>query len=498
MSVTALSSTKQPGKLYALFFTEMWERYGFYTIRAVLVLYMTKVLLLGNDHSYAIFGAFTALLYLTPTMGGFLADRLFGFRTSIYIGGVIFIIGYLLLAIPKMLPFYLGLSMVTVGNGFFKPNVSSIVGGLYEPNDPRREGGFSIFYAGINLGAMIPPLLIAGLIALFGWGSVFVMAAVGVLFGLIVFTCTISKKDGLGLAPVLKNPKKRPLYWSLTALGALVALIGLALLIDYNTIANWALFMGGGLFVSYSLLKSFTYEPAQRNRLLLCHLLIIFSIIFWVLYQQSGSALTIYTEFNANRYIQLFVPFTHWHETFKIPTVAYQSVNPLVIIIFAPILSWLWTKLDKYRLNPSIPAKFAFGTILMGLGFVLIPWVSHHFSSSSGQINQWWINFSYLLQSVGELMLSPVGLSMVTELSPAMMVGLMMGAWFFASAVANALAGVVAQWTTVPSGSNNPLITNPAFNHVFNWLGWISVISGVVVLILTPQLKKMIGTIKGV
>lgn len=485
---------KQPRKLYALFLTEMWERYGFYTINAALVLYMTKVLLLNDAPSYAIFGAFSALLYLTPTIGGYLADRLLGFRYSIFIGGVFLTLGYALLAIPHFTYFYLGLSAIIIGNGFFKPCVSSIVGELYGTNDPRREGGFSIFYAGINLGGLFPPLIIAAVVAFIGWWAVFIMAAIGVLLGMFIFGITIKPKDNLGKPPECVQGKNLLPAYALLALGIGMAFIVCYALMIRTNLANTLLFIGGGIFVAYALTKSFRFEPQARNRLLLCHLLIFFSIVFWVLYQQSASALTIYTEYNTNRALfGFYSPFSLYYSSWHIPTVAFQSVNPIVIIVFAPILSWLWTRLDKYDLNPSIPAKFALGTIFMGAGFVLIPFAMHFFLQANSQISQWWIDASYLLQSIGELMLSPVGLSMVTELSPVAMIGLMMGAWFFASAVANALAGIVAQWTTVPSNSNDPHVTYHAYYTVFNGMGWTSVIIGFVMLALTPMLKRMLG-----
>lgn len=492
LNLRLMTTTKQPKKLYALFFTEMWERYGFYTMRAVLVLYMTKILLLSNLHAYTIFGAFTALLYLTPIFGGYLADKLIGFRLAILFGGLFFIVGYCLLAIPQMDFFYVGLALIIVGNGFFKPSVSSIVGELYEAHDARRQGGFSIFYAGINVGSMLPPLVITAVLTLGGWGAVFIMAAVGVLLGLITFFSTVRSQDNLGQRPKLSVGTKAKRYWLLTAIATLAITIGLVFLLEHDTLTDILLFGSGAIFLVYIILKSLTFKNIQRNRLLLCILLILFSIIFWALYQQSGSALTIFTEYNVNRHILIALPFTHYHWQFTVPTYVYQAVNPIVIILFAPILSKLWSYLDQKGLNPSIPAKFALGTLLMGVGFVLIPLVMHYCMNSNGEINQNWINLSYFFQSVGELLLSPVGLSMVTELSPTMMVGMMMGFWFFASAAANALAGIIAGWTTIPSGSNNPLLTNDSYAHVFAYLGITSICAGLIVLLLTPKLKKML------
>lgn len=482
--MSELAHKKQPLHLYFLFLTEMWERYGFYTMRGVLVLYMTKILLFSNDHSYAVFGAFTALIYLTPSAGGYLADRYMGFRRAIIFGAIVLAGGYALLAVPGTECFYYGLACIIIGNGFFKPNVSGIVGQLYEKNDPRREGGFQIFYAGINIGGLIPPLVTAGVIALFGWHAVFIMAALGVLLGLVIFSLGFQRTGSFGLAPKHKRSFGRSIgIYALITLGSFVAIIAFRYLTQHTTIANWVLFSLGGLFFLFSISKSFAYDQKRRYRLWVCHILIVFSVIFWVLYQQGAMSLTIFTEYNLNRH------FFGW----TIPTVMFQACNAIVIITFAPICSWLWKFLDRYRMNPSIPVKFAIGTILMGAGFAMMPLAQMTASHATGQINLWWVVLSYFFQSIGELLLSPVGLSMITELSPFAMVGLMMGAWFFASAVANAFAGLASQWTTVASGSNNPLVTNAQYGHVFGILGWASIASGVIVLFFCPRLKRMIG-----
>lgn len=475
----------QPAKLYILFFAEMWERYGFYTNRTILTLYMTEKLLLSNDHAYAIFGAFTALLYLTPTAGGFAADRLLGYRRAILIGGLFLAAGYALLAVPGLTCFYYGLAAVIIGNGFFKPNVSAAVGQLYERNDPRRAGGFSIFYAGINIGAMLPTLIVAYLISVAGWPAAFLMATAGVLLGLAVLFFGLRNDKKIGMPPELDytRPQLFTKYMYLI-LGVVVTFVAMVLLCEHTTTANYVLFIFGGAFVAYSLFKSFTFPPKQRNRLLLCHILILFSILFWVLYQQAAMSLTIFTQFNTNRH------FINWN----IPTMMFQSFNPLTIIVFAPILSWLWVKLSKFKknMNPSIPGKFAYGTIFMGAGFIFLPFLIKD-TGHTGLISFWWIIFSYFLQSIGELLVSPVGLSMVTELSPLRMVGLMMGAWFFASAVANSIAAYAAQWTTIASGSNNPLLTNGQYALVFGWLGGTAIVAGIIALAFTPLMKRLLS-----
>lgn len=451
-------------------------------MRAVLVLYMTKVFLLSDNNAYSIFAAFTALVYLTPIMGGFFADRLLGFKRSILLGGLFLVAGYGLLAIPhSMLTFYLGLGTVIIGNGFFKPNVSGIVGQLYKENDPRRDGGFTIFYAGINVGSLIPPLITAWVIAQFGWSSAFLMASSGVLAGLIIFWVGLRHHPDLGQPPATDHSKikKHLLHIGLVG-GSILGIVLSAELVRHTHFANGFLFILGSAFLFFTIRQSLRFYREQRDKLILCHILILFSVVFWALYQQAAMSLTIFTEYNVDRTL------AGW----QIPTILFQSVNPIFIILLGPLLSKFWLWLDKRNLDPSIPGKFAWATILMGAGFVVLP-LALIFRNSQGEIAWSWIVLSYFLQTVGELLLSPIGLSMITKLSPPRLVGMMMGAWFFATALANSLAGYIAEWTTVPSGTNDPLATDAAFAHVFGLVGWIACGIGIILLLFVPFLKRL-------
>ncbi len=474
---------KQPRQLFILFLTEMWERYGFYTLRGILVLYLTRVFLLSDTRAYAIFAAFAALVYLTPIFGGWVADRFLGFQRSVILGGLLLAAGYGLLGIPgKGMLFHLALGTIIAGNGFFKPNVSGLVGQLYGKNDPRREGGFTIFYAGINIGSFIPPLITGWIIIRFGWGPAFLLAGAGVLVGTLIFYFGLRKHPELGGPPDTgRTPAGRSVNYLLIGAGTLASIYLFAELLRDTDLANILLFVIGGIFLAYSFTRSFTYRDLQRERLIAVHILILFSIVFWALYQQGAMSLTIFTEFNVVR------EEGNW----TIPTVMFQSINPFFIILLAPFISRLWLRLNRYGCNPSIPAKFAGGTILMGLGFVILP-LAIGFDDPAGKINLWWVVLSYFLQTLGELFLSPVGLSMVTRLSPPKLVGMMMGVWFFATALANALAGLISEWTAIPSGSNDPRLTDQPFSRVFGTIGWIAVGVGIIFLFLAPTLKHLI------
>ncbi len=477
-------SMKQPRQLVILFLTEMWERYGFYTMRGILVLYMTKVFLFSDTRAYSVFAAFAALVYLSPLFGGLVADRFLGFRRSVLLGGILLAAGYGLLSLPgKGLVFHLALGTIIVGNGFFKPNVSGLMGQLYGENDSRREGGFTIFYAGINVGSFIPPLLTGWIIIRFGWYLAFLMASVGVLAGTAIFFFGLRKHRELGTAPDrARTPAERIANYFFIGAGILGSIYLFAELLRNTGLATILLLVIGGLFLAYSFSRSFSYRDIRRDRLIAVHILIIFSIVFWALYQQGAMSLTIFTEFNVGRN----------EGGWTIPTVMFQSINPFFIILLAPFMSRLWLRLNRHGWNPSVPAKFALGTILMGLGFAILPWAIG-FDDPAGKINLWWVVLSYFLQTMGELFLSPVGLSMITRLSPKKLVGMMMGVWFFATALANALAGFISEWTALPSGSNAPRLTDLPFSHVFEIIGWIAVGVGIIFLFFAPILKRLIN-----
>ncbi|HPQ66357.1 MAG TPA: peptide MFS transporter, partial [bacterium] len=446
-------------------------------------LYMTKVFLFSDTAAYAMFAAFAALLFLTPLFGGWVADRFLGFRRSVLVGGVLLAVGYGLLGIPgRGMLFRLALGTIIVGNGFFKPNVSGVVGQLYGKNDPRRDGGFTIFYAGINIGSVIPPLVTGWIIIRFGWHPAFLVAASGVLVGTAIFFFGLRKRPELGAPPdTVRTRAERLGNYLLIGVGTPAAVYLFAELLRDTALTNVLLFVVGGLFLAYSFSRSFSYRDRRRERLIAVHILILFSIVFWALYQQGAMSLTIFTEFNVGREVG------GW----TIPTVMFQSVNPFFVILLVPFISRLWLRLERRGWNPSIPAKFALGTIFMGLGFVILP-LAVAGAGAAGKTSLWWVVASYFLQTLGELFISPVGLSMITGLSPKKLVGMMMGVWFFATALANALAGFVSDWTALPSGTNNPLLTDRPFSHVFGIIGWIAVGVGVVFLFFAPILKGLI------
>jgi len=381
-----------PKGLYLLFAVEAWERFSYYGMRALLVLYMTKFLLFDTEKAGSVYGWYTGLVYMTPLIGGYLADRYFGARRCILAGGLLMALGQFALAVPSLPFFYAALGLLIVGNGFFKPNISTIVGKLYEPGDPRRDGGFTIFYMGINLGAFFSPLICGTLGELYGWQYGFASAGVGMLAGLLIYHFGAKKLLGdKGLRPV-HIPKEQ----------------------------------GGN--------QPLTREEKQRVAVIF--ILSFFVLFFWAAFEQAGSSLTLFADRSTDR----MIPIINW----EFPTSWFQAVNPLLIFILAPLFSKLWISLARSGREPLTPNKMAAGLGLLAIGFVVMIMAAALYEQTGSAVSILWLLVVYLLHTLGELCLSPVGLSMVTKLAPATFASLLMGCWFLSSALANLVGGIFA------------------------------------------------------
>jgi POT family proton-dependent oligopeptide transporter len=475
--------TSQPKGLYLLFFTELWERFGFYTLQTLLILYMTKALAMPDDKANIFYAAFSSLLYLTPAVGGYLADRYLGFQRAIILGGILLLIGYIVTAIPGKLFFFCGLSILIVANGFFKPNVSAIVGELYQPNDARREGGFTLFYMGINIGALIPPLLAGAIVVNYGWHAGFLLAAAGMAIGQITFIFGRKMLNGAGLHPKMAKVPT-PLssqFWILLTLGIFVT-IGLCIVaFHYSFIVNTLVEVFTVILLATLAVIIFKEPLQQRRRMFACLILIIISIGFWSLYTQSFTSLMLFADRNMGTKI-LGIP---------LDAEATQFFNPFFIIALSPVLSRLWIKLDGFNLNPSIQTKFSLGILFMSLGYLLLA-VGAKYYGTDGITSAWWLCGSYFLQTIGELLISPIGLAMITVLCPRHLVGLMMGVWFFSQATSFALGGELANLAALPA--NLPAVDSlPVYGHAFSVYGYIALGVAAVSFALIPFLKRLIN-----
>lgn len=487
----AIASNKQPLALYYLFAVEFWERFGFYTVRGLFILYMTKIFLFSDSHSYALFGAFTALLWLTPAIGGYLADKVLGYRRALTIGGVLLTVGYVVLALNNKELFYLGLSILIVGMGFFKSNVASLVGTLYDKDDARRDGGFTIYYMGINIGGLLAALVSGFLVQAYGWQAGFIFAAAGMFIGLLTFIFGQSLLQDHGLPPAQKIKTKLPWLFRRSSLlifasSAIAILLTFFLLYDV-VLANISLEIIGTLIILAYLYETFKQTQTNRYKMLACLVLTAFSIAFWVLYQQAPMTVNLFTERNVNR------EFMHH----LIPTVSFQSLNPFFIIVFTPVLNWLWKFLRKKRINFSTSLKFTAAIFLMGIGFLVLKW-SVNFFSHGGIVSMWWIVLSYGLQSFAELMLQPIGLAMMTAMAPRNLSGLMVGTWFLASAISNAIAGSVAKVADVSKSLDSPTHSAHIYAHAFGIYGWWAIGIGFIALLLVPFLSRIMDEYRNV
>jgi len=570
-----------PRQLARLFTTEMWERFGYYGMRALLTLYLANYFLFSDETTTGLYGGFTALVYLTPLIGGLLADRYLGAKRSVKFGAIIMSIGYFTLSVGAGLgqqatPFAMiegqryevsvdtasaekqqyvmvgadklaikgqedgtvnlvaadghvaktiakggfepggdrswlftmillaGLSLITMGNGFFKPNISTMVGELYDQGDRRRDSGFTIFYMGINLGSLLSQALCPFLQEAVGWWAGFGLAAVGMLVSWCLIQFDGGKLDGYGEPPAGKADRSLVIYAC-----ALVAVP--VILFLFTNLMNSPKAIEGSGFVGYlialplmgkMLFGTFLIGiPAiliwswrvgtkvEFQMMLAAMVLIVFNVFFWTLFEQAGSSLTLFADRNTD--LSIFGWFT-------ITAGQTQTFNALFIVLLAPLMSILWTGLANKGLEPSIPVKFAIALAGVGLGFLFLVWGSHY-ADGAFKVGIWWLAGLYLIHSIAELCISPVGLSMITKLSIARIVGMMMGVWFLSISCAQYVAGVVAQFAsveTVGGQVTNPAVALQTYVGVFTTIGYVSIAAGVVLFLLSFPLKYWMHGVK--
>lgn len=478
--------SKHPQGLPVLFMTEVWERFGFYIVQGMMILYMTQYLGFSDAKSAGVLGGFTALAYIMPVLGGLLADKIYGFRPAVLMGGGLLIIGYALLGAFGERLLYISLAVIVIGTGFFKPNVSSLVGSLYEGKSEKRDAGYTIFYVGINLGIFIATATSGFVQRLFGWNITFSMASVGLIVGVITFIVGRPKLNGAGeppkyasisrVAKILKKP------WVLL-LTILIAVGLSALLMLKNSFANLLFTITGIILVSVLTYASFEYEKTVRNKMIAMLVLTAAAVMFWAVFFQMF--------FATNLFIERVVDRTIFG--FEIPTVAFISFEPLFIFMFGPFFAILWHKLAKRKKNPKTPTKFTTSLFITSFGFLMLA-AGIHFRDVNGKISPLWVVIGYLFITIGELLLSPIGLSAVIKLSPPKMVGLMTGVFFFSLGYGGSIAGALAKRASISEAiQNNIFAMGDVYHNAFLLYAKISVAVGIALLILLPILLKMVG-----
>jgi POT family proton-dependent oligopeptide transporter len=574
-----------PRQLARLFTTEMWERFGYYGMRALLTLYLTKHFLFSDQQATGLYGGYTALVYLTPLVGGLLADQFLGSKRSVKFGAIVMAIGYFTLAFggtpakpyamidgqryevvvdhfqdrptsdPREARFILdhgkklqirgnedgsislldngteakhlakgsfqaggernqvtiaimliALSLISVGNGFFKPNISTIVGTLYDQSDRRRDSGFTIFYMGINLGSILGQFFCPLLADWIGWWAGLSLAGVGMLISYCLIQFDGGRLSGYGERPA--NAPNKDLIIYVCALIAVPVLVLLFInLMNSSPPAEGSGFIGyimslslmgkllfGTFIIGVPAILAWSYTKgtrAEAQMMTAAMVLIVFNVFFWTLFEQAGSSLTLFADRNTDRSV---------FGLFSISAPQTQQFNPLCIVLFAPVMSILWTFLAKRGLEPSIPIKFAIALAGVGAGFLFLVWGSTFAGPGNNfQVGLWWLGGLYLLHSLAELCISPVGLSMITKLSIARVVGLMMGVWFLSISVAQYFAGLVAQFAsveTVGGQVTNLKVSLDTYTATFTTIAWVAIGAGIVLFLLSWPLQKWMHGVK--
>ena len=564
-----------PRQLARLFSTELWERFGFYGMRALLVLYLTKHFVFGDKVGGGMYGAYMSMVYLTPFIGGILADRFLGSKRAVKFGALVMAVGYFVLcfggenaqptatydgithnvtieqvagkearfvvdhgsrlrikgnddgsvallspdgttartvakadfvADAVRSPMYitimlLALSAIVIGNGFFKPNISTMVGGLYAPGDRRRDAGFTIFYMGINLGSLGSQILCPFLAVAFGWWAGFGLAAVGMLVAFMLIQFDGGKLDGHGEAPASASARDRSVLIYVASLAAIVV----PWLLFSNTLTAVPAAAGGGigayllalpvlgkaLFVTFIvavpgiLIWSYRAGSKQEFQMMVAAMvLIVFNVTFFTLFEQAGSSLTLFADRNTD--LSIF-------GLFSISAGQTQFFNAIFIVILAPIFAAMWAALARRGMEPGIPVKFGLALVGVGAGFLFLVWGTH-FADAGYKVAIWWLAGLYLIHSMAELCISPVGLSMITKLSIARIVGMMMGVWFLSISVAQYIGGIVAQVAsvaTVGGEVTNLKVSLDTYVDIFSKIGWWSAAIGGFLLLLAFPLKRL-------
>lgn len=464
-----------PKGLYMLFFAEMWERFSYYGMRAILIFYLTQHWLFSDGKSNLIYGAYTSLVYITPVLGGYIADRYLGQRKAVVFGGLLLAAGHTLMAVegtggqsdPTINVFWAALAFIIVGSGFLKANISVMVGQLYSLTDTRRDAAYTIFYMGINVGAALGTIMVAYLGQTIGWGYGFGLAGIGMLAGLIVFVLGKASLKGAGEAPAPLARSKEMLLYGV----GLASVAVIWALVQYQDVIQGLLAVSGIALLGYVLYESFKLEKEPRERMFAILFLISLNPLFWGLFEQAGGSMNLFT----NAYV----------DRGGVPAGIFQSINPIYIILLAPLFAGLWQWLGTRNMEPSAPAKFGLALAQMGLANLVLVWGAQAWGIEA--MTPVFLVFAYyFFATTAELCLSPVGLSAMNRLAPKFLASLIMGAWFYMTAVGNFVAGKIGEAT----GGHDGQMTKDGLLDIYGLFGWISIGAAVLVLLVAPLVKK--------
>lgn len=484
------SSSAHPRQLYLLFFTEMWERFSFYGMKALLLAYMVMELGFEEGKGYAILGAYAALVYTMPVFGGMLADRLLGGQKAVLFGGILMSAGHIVLALPVGWSFYTGLALIICGNGFFKPNISTMVGGLYDDNDPRKDSAFSIFYMGINVGAALGGAVCGWVAHAWSWHAGFGVAGVFMILGTVVFNAGRKSLGRVGLPP---HPDRLKEKWGglirndlAVYILTLLTLPVIIALFNRHQVMDVVMLVLGVASLFYLLYEAFRMDAEGRNKLLAATVLISFSILFWAFYEQNAGSLNLF----AIRNVDMVVGGA------ELPALSVNNfIPPAWVIVLSSVFAWLWLWLNRRGWEPGTPVKFALSFVFVGIGFLTFFLGTE--MADAGKIPLLMLVAGYFFIICGELCISPIGLSMVTKLSPRHMVGLIMGIWFLASALGEFVAAKIGALMVVPAEVvNDAEASLPYYAEILQQIGYVSIGVGIVLLLFTPFLSRWMGNVR--
>lgn len=499
MSETAVK-TGHPKGLYFLFFTEMWERFSYYGMRAIFILFMTKILLMKDADASQIYGSYTGLVYLTPLLGGYLCDKFLGNRRSIIIGGLLMALGQFCMFLSASAGahggvsiMWLGLTVIIIGNGFFKPNISTMVGQLYPANDRRIDSAFTIFYMGINLGAFFSPLVCGSMD--FKWG--FLAACIGMLIGLAVFIVYQKKylisEEGKEIGLPVKKLDVKSIATIIGSIGIIFFMLNFKQMFNSDVDIISYFIYGAMILMPILILTDKSLKSFELKRIVVILILVFFVIFFWGAFEQAGASLTLFADRQTER--TLF----GW----EMPASYFQSVNPLAVIALAPIFTIIWGFLYIRKLEPSSPKKMAIGLALVALGYIVIA-IAVKGLGIEDKVSMWWLIALYVIHTMGELCLSPIGLSMVSKLAPLRLSSLLMGTWFLGNAAANKFAGTLS--ALIPPTAGGEATTEPTvypsivgfqITNLYEFFMVFIIMTGtasIILFVLSSWLQKMMDT----
>ena len=483
-----MAKQNHPKGLPFLFFSEMWERFCFYGMRGMLTVFMVSELFMKEDQANLQYGATQAFVYAFTFIGGLFADKILGFRKSLFWGGLLMITGSCILAIDPKQFFFLGLSFTIIGTGFFKPNISTMVGALYKNGDSRRDAGFSLFYSGINIGALLGGYVCVTIGKAYSWNIAFGLAAIVMTISLITFLYTKSSLGPIGLPPLKNSANGKVNKWNdyLVYIGSLAVIPVIMIMVSKTQYTDWFMYTIGPLTLIYIFYEMSKLNSPEKKKMLAALVFIIFSIFFWAFFEQSGGSLNLFATNNLKDNIA----------GIKLdPNGVNNSANSLFVIIFAPILGILWIWLSKRKQEPNTVVKFGMGFLFLALAFYTF-YSTRFFADENGMTSLGVFTFAYFIITFGELCLSPIGLSIMTKLAPIKLQGVMMGMWFLASAYGQYAAGILGAGMTSPN--ENASLTDKLISYTngYQQLAIYALIAGVVLLAISPGVKKLMQEVK--